>query len=787
MHEPQQRITPIRVFLLGLVLSFLALCPAILPWHGQYVTRGDYIEQQLPFLVEAGRIIRNGLDTYSFNTFLGAPAIGSYAFYTLGSPFVWPLALLSKSALPYGISVMAIMKHACAMLFSYLYFLRMCKALSAAERRALIGSVLYTFSSFTVVNTQFYHFTEVIAFFPLLLLGIETCMQEDRGYLPLAIYCMLNTLTNYYFMFGSALLCFLYALFRFFSPEWNGFPRLMKTAFVSALGCGLASFLLLPALFYMLQITRNGILLTLEPFSLPDLLERLRVLLMPIESNVVHAYYGDAASWSSTAAWLPLLGFAGTLTFLMFQKGNPWLKRLLILLLAFSFIPILSGLFALESNLTYTRWWYGLVLIMTLSTIYILDEHGELPESAGISHAFWICTALTLLLTLPFLIPAKVLERNVEETFPKLYALLLGRYGNARSGFPFVLLSLLLSGVSGILCFLLIRFRRRVSYRLLLLSICICSVVSYAAYIYTGDHYLLSGGDLPGNGIYTLSEIAEPTLEALRIPDESEYTRIDYCRKLRNYGLLRGASSLTSFHSLRSSYVGRFVSQAGFGYNESTTVSAPNAEAALRAFLSVREYFRQNAEDPVPDGFVYDREENGFSVYKNPNALPMGLLMTACTGPHNQPMTPESIGQVLLSAVVLTDEALVTARQRLPSLDLGSMPDWTDSVSALRSRSCDRFDIDAHGFSAHITCKESGYLVFTIPYSKEFSASVDGIKSEIIPCDYAFMSLWMEPGDHTIRFDYHTRGYKMGICLSCLSAILLCCFLLFCRHQQHSR
>ena len=84
------------------------------------------------------------------------------------------------------------------------------------ERLALLGCVLYAFSGFTVVNTQFYHFTEVIAFFPLILLGMEDAMGERPRRGLLALFCGLNTLTNYYFMLSSALLaalCLLMGLF----------------------------------------------------------------------------------------------------------------------------------------------------------------------------------------------------------------------------------------------------------------------------------------------------------------------------------------------------------------------------------------------------------------------------------------------------------------------------------------------------------------------------------------------------------------------------------------------
>ncbi|MEI3405645.1 MAG: YfhO family protein [Christensenellales bacterium] len=109
---------------------------------------------------------------------MGAPAVGSYAFYTLGSVFVWVLALLPAALIPYGISVMAILKHAVCATTSFCYLRRMMKN----ERLALLGSVLYTFSSFTLVNTQFYHFTEVIAFFPLILLGMEMVMSDRPAF-----------------------------------------------------------------------------------------------------------------------------------------------------------------------------------------------------------------------------------------------------------------------------------------------------------------------------------------------------------------------------------------------------------------------------------------------------------------------------------------------------------------------------------------------------------------------------------------------------------------------------
>ena len=82
-----RRVTAAHAFLLSAVLALIALAPAIVPYGGRFVTRGDYIEQQLPFILETRRLLHAG-GSYSFSTFLGAPAVGNYSFYTLGSPFV---------------------------------------------------------------------------------------------------------------------------------------------------------------------------------------------------------------------------------------------------------------------------------------------------------------------------------------------------------------------------------------------------------------------------------------------------------------------------------------------------------------------------------------------------------------------------------------------------------------------------------------------------------------------------------------------------------------------------
>ena len=61
----------------------------------------------------------------------------------------------------------------------------------------------------------------------------------------------------------------------------------------------------------------------------------------------------------------------------------------------------------------------------------------------------------------------------------------------------------------------------------------------------------------------------------------------------------------------------------------------------------------------------------------------------------------------------------------------------------------------------------------TIPHDKGFSATLDGEKTEIIPCDVSFMGVWVGPGEHEIVFTYRTRMLSLGIVMSLTAAAVL--------------
>ena len=199
----------------------------------------------------------------------------------------------------------------------------------------------------------------------------------------------------------------------------------------------------------------------------------------------------------------------------------------------------------------------------------------------------------------------------------------------------------------------------------------------------------------------------------------------------------------------------------------------PDNQGAIRSLLSVTEYHQFDENEAIPEGFIYDREENGFAVYTNPHAVPMGFLQTTVTGTHHQRMDSETMGSVLLASATLDEAYLARFKDRMDVLDVFNIPDWQESAARLRENACDRFETTRSGFRAHINAKQAGLVVFTIPHDKGFTAALDGEKTEIIPCDVSFMGVWVEPGEHEIEFTYKTRMLGLGVVMSAMAAALL--------------
>ena len=57
-------------------------------------------------------------------------------------------------------------------------------------------------------------------------------------------------------------------------------------------------------------------------------------------------------------------------------------------------------------------------------------------------------------------------------------------------------------------------------------------------------------------------------------------------------------------------------------------------------------------------------------------------------------------------------------------------------------------------------------LCVTIPYSKGWSAKVDGQNAKIYKANGMFMGIFMTSGEHKVELNYMTPGLKIGVVIS---------------------
>ena len=134
----------------------------------------------------------------------------------------------------------------------------------------------------------------------------------------------------------------------------------------------------------------------------------------------------------------------------------------------------------------------------------------------------------------------------------------------------------------------------------------------------------------------------------------------------------------------------------------------------------------------------------------------------------------------------MDDAYLEAYGQQMNRLDVYNIPSWQESAARLRENACDAFTVRPDGFTAHIDAKEAGVVVFTIPYDKGFRAELDGEKTAIIPCDIAFMGVYVTPGEHTIEFTYRTRMLPLGIAMSLAAAAVLLVYVLMSKRTRRA-
>ena len=101
--------------------------------------------------------------------------------------------------------------------------------------------------------------------------------------------------------------------------------------------------------------------------------------------------------------------------------------------------------------------------------------------------------------------------------------------------------------------------------------------------------------------------------------------------------------------------------------------------------------------------------------------------------------------------------------------------DLDSLVNVRRQIACHQFSGNSKGFTASINTPKDAVVFFSVPYSKGFTAYVDGLPKKIYKTNRGLSSIVVKNGSHQIEFTYCPPGFQLG-CI--ISLIALICFIL---------
>ena len=164
--------------------------------------------------------------------------------------------------------------------------------------------------------------------------------------------------------------------------------------------------------------------------------------------------------------------------------------------------------------------------------------------------------------------------------------------------------------------------------------------------------------------------------------------------------------------------------------------------------IGYREIYVYHDEKALPIGFTYDTyiTKSEFSQIEKSNRA-MAMLKTLVVADQDE----EKVSGVLRKYDAETDGAY--------TLDL------REEIKAVHKKeSSEDFWNNSRGFGSTIVTDGAKYAFYSVPYSKSWSAQVNGQDAEILSIN-GLMAVRVDAGENTITFSYCNKGLYGGIIL----------------------
>lgn len=125
---------------------------------------------------------------------------------------------------------------------------------------------------------------------------------------------------------------------------------------------------------------------------------------------------------------------------------------------------------------------------------------------------------------------------------------------------------------------------------------------------------------------------------------------------------------------------------------------------------------------------------------------------------------------------------------RFGSININCLPmdHYRERIRALQAGGMRNAAVENNRITGSVDAAQGGILQIAVPYSKGWSAAVDGEKAEIVRCGGMYMGIALDAGSHTVELNYVTPGLKTGACCSAAALALLIILLFITKRKKQN-
>ena len=362
--------------------SFLVYLPFL--WHGKsfvfsdvngggdglvqhynsFLYYGDYLQSIVRNLIQNHKL---EIPMFDMSIGYGQDIIQTLSYYVIGDPFsALSIFFTHKNAeLGYSILILARIYTAGIAFSSYCRY-RASKEGNIHPGSILVGSIIYTFSTYTIfIGTIHPYFTNPMIYLPLICIGAEK-MLEGKKPLAFILAVGLAGISNFYFFYMLVLFTVLYVLFRFIELNKGARLKDFGQVFLRFLGAGtvgtsIASVLVLPSVMGIYRSSR----VKLEAY-VPLIYKKEHF------SEILGGFFSYMSKMSSAHyvyLGYTVVGFISlAIVFLRMRKDRSlrFLAAGIIMMLVFLSIPFFGHMFNGFSYVT-NRWVWAFAFLISFS------------------------------------------------------------------------------------------------------------------------------------------------------------------------------------------------------------------------------------------------------------------------------------------------------------------------------------------------------------------------------------------------------------------------------------